>query len=234
MSNKIVQQQHTFRVQTKALLDLLPTLKAELYFAGCDEKSRLLQRIDQVYGELTQFQALQAEKLGSDSCDGDDPIHLLQQYEFSEPVYHSDGLGHIQVQESDPPYPLEALLQQVEERKEWDVCFLMFESQSKVWLLDFAEHLENTASYHTDCNIVISQILTDRSDLITLLQNADRWYWNNTNRHLIPALTKSVDALLSYHEPDVLQREIDTSILTGLKSRLDRLYMNEHKPKRTS
>lgn len=227
MNNELSVQQKTIRDQTEALLDLLPTLKAELYFAGCDEKSRILKRIDQVCSELRRLQELQANKPDTDVYDINNPVHLLKHYEFSASIYHSDEMGHIQVQvlESNQLYALEELLQRIDENKEWDACFLMFESQPRLWLLRFSEHLENTANYHTNCLIEISNLLTDRSDLIALLQNADRWHWDSSNRQAIPVLVKDIEALLHHHYCDELEREIDTSILTMLKDRLDRLFM---------
>ncbi|RTR38741.1 hypothetical protein EKG38_11265 [Shewanella canadensis] len=154
------------------------------------------------------------------------PVSVLKQYEFLEPVYHSDGMGHVQEQllVSDQPCSLEGLLERIEEDNDWDSCLAMFEEQPKVWLLSFSEKLGNIAYYHTKCNMQIFSLLTERSDIIAFLQDADRWFWDISNRQMIPVLIKKIESMLTHHYSDDLEKEFDTSILTTVKLNLERLY----------
>lgn len=160
------------------------------------------------------------------ACDIINPVSVLKQYKFIEPVYHSDGMGHVQEQllVSDQPCSLEGLLDRIEEKGDWDICLAMFEKQPKIWLLTLTEKLENIAYYHTKCNMKILSLLTERSDIIALLQDADRWFWDDSNRQMITLLLKEIEKLLDHQYSDDLEKEIDVSMLTRIKINLEKLY----------
>ncbi|UPW20520.1 hypothetical protein M0C34_09785 [Agarivorans sp. TSD2052] len=160
-----------------ALITLLPTLKAEICFAGTDQSSPLFQRINQLVDQLKQAHRLAISSPFSDDSDINDPISLLKQYQCLHAIYHSDGAGHVQVQilENTQPFSLQCLLAAIDSKDLWDACFKMFQQQPATWLLNVAEQLENSASYHTRCQLKLAQQLSERQHSIGLMQNADQW-----------------------------------------------------------
>ncbi|WP_432467606.1 hypothetical protein [Agarivorans sp. Z349TD_8] len=214
------------RAQIAALLELLPTLKAELRFAGCEQGAPLFRRIEQMLSELNQAQRSAMDSRFASTAEIEDPVAHLQQYPFLAPVYHCDGHGHVQVQQpqSHQPHSLESLLQAIEDKNDWSRCFCMFEAQDPVWLAELAEQLTNSAAYHTQCQLKLSELLNQRAQLIGLLQDADQWYWDAENHHLLLSLMATIESLLVDDDSDELEQEIERSMLNALKQRLAERY----------
>ncbi|MGF1757142.1 hypothetical protein L4D76_04150 [Photobacterium sagamiensis] len=56
MTNNVQSKEDTIQAQIETLLQLLPTLKAELRFAGCEENAPILERIEDIRNKLKSVQ----------------------------------------------------------------------------------------------------------------------------------------------------------------------------------
>ncbi len=210
--------------QLEALAELLPELKGELHLAEYQKtyKANLFERIDE------QYQALKALKSMPDSTfdpfyyDIEQPIEALQDYKFAEEIFHSDDMGHCQVQllSADQPYDLENILDQIDRHQDWNLCFSMLKQQPVLWLLHFSEALKNNKNYHTLCQIKLLDLIDERDCLITIVQNADSWYWSHENKRMIPGVLKKIEVLLNHDYCDELNKEIELNILHTVKAKL--------------
>lgn len=206
--------------QREALLALLPRLKNELQFAGYRkiDKAGLFARIEQ------QYEALKAVQLSLDNIDPfavdiKQPIAALKEYQFAQEVYHSDAMGHCQVELTipDQPYGLENLLNQIDKEHQWASCFEMLQNQSRSWLIALSEQLENNKPYHTFCQIELMKLIGG----CTVVQNAGSWYWSSENKEMIPKVLEHIGILIEHHDADVVDKEISLSILMRVKDNLE-------------
>jgi hypothetical protein len=206
--------------QREALLALLPMLKNELHFAGYrkTDKAGLFARIDQ------QYEALKAGQLSLDNIDPfavdiKQPIAALKGYQFAQEVYHSDAMGHCQVELTihDQPYGLEHLLNQIDKDQQWPACFEMLQNQPRSWLIALSEQLENNKQCHTLCQIELMKLIGGGA----VVQNAGSWYWSSENKVMIPNVLEHIGILIDHHYPDAVDKEISLSILLRVKAKLE-------------
>lgn len=217
-SNLVVKQDQ--KKQLEALLSLLPELKNELHFAGVQEthKADLFVRIEQQYEALKALQ-LTLDNIDPFAFDVKQPIDALKVYKFIEEVYHSDAMGHCQVEliDHEQPYRLENLLEQIDRDQDWSSCFDMLQNQPRSWLIHFSEQLGNNKPYHTLCQIELMALIGDRG----AVQNADTWYWSSENKAMIPRILEHIAILIDHDFTDAVDKEITLNILLRVKAKLE-------------
>jgi len=211
---------HDQKKQLETLLELLPVLKNELHFAGYQTtgKARLFARIEQQYEALKALQ-LTLDNIDPFAFDINQPIDLLKGIKFAEEVYHSDAIGHCQVEliNHDQPYGLENLLNQIDRAQDWSSCFDMLQNQPRSWLISFSEQLGNNKSYHTLCQIELMRLIGGYA----VVQNADSWYWSSENKVMIPRVLEHIALLIEHDFTDAVDKEMTLSILLRVKAKLE-------------
>lgn len=138
-------------------------------------------------------------------------VETLSRFIYHYPKYHSDGKGHVQVEQFHPHQTdkLADLVEAVDQQDAWEACRIMLQGQSHRWLTDAIQHIRMRRPCHIRFQLLILDLLEDESSSMTLItQSADGWPWDETNWQslslLIEAVTKKLDAL----EPDAEKRKI--------------------------
>ncbi|MCP4273340.1 MAG: hypothetical protein GY781_15515, partial [Gammaproteobacteria bacterium] len=207
-----------------ALLELLPELKGELHFAKYQKtyKANLFERIDEQYHALKALKLMPESTFDPFYCDIEQPIEALQEYKFAEEIYHSDDMGHCQVQllNHDQPYGFENILDQIDRHQDWNLCFSMLKQQPVSWLLNFSEELKNNKNYHTLCQIKLLDLIDERDFHIAIVQNADSWYWSHENKHMIAGVLKKIEVLLQHDFCDEPSKKMELNSLQTVKAKL--------------
>ncbi|WP_047045183.1 hypothetical protein [Vibrio mexicanus] len=138
-------------------------------------------------------------------------VEKLSRFKYHYPKYHSDGKGHVQVEQLHPHQAdkLAELVEAVDQQDAWEACRVMLQGQSHRWLTDAIQHIRMRKPCHIHFQLLILDLFKDEPSPVTLItQSADGWPWDETNWQslslLIEAVIKKLDAL----EPDIAKRKI--------------------------
>jgi hypothetical protein len=138
-------------------------------------------------------------------------------------IYHSDGHGHIQVEQVSS-YGFETpafLLEQVEKEGLWPEFFEMAKAKEDEWILRITRYFSDTDHYSTTCFVEFLSILSSRDAQIQLIQDSPLWFWEEKNAPMMNRVIDKATQLINSPSCDPLDKEIDLSILNGVISRLE-------------
>lgn len=150
-------------------------------------------------------------------------IHKLATCDLGREIYHSDGEGHIQVQQ-DSPCGFETptfLLEQVEKEGLWPEFFAMARTKEDEWVLDIARYLLNLEHCSTMCFVEFLSILSSREAQIQLIQDSPLWLWDEKSVPMINRVIDKAKQLIDSTPSESMDKEFDLSILNGVIRRLE-------------
>jgi len=150
-------------------------------------------------------------------------IHKLATCDLGREIYHSDGQGHIQVEQV-PSYGFETptfLLEQVEKEGLWPDFFAMARTKEDEWILHITRYFSDIDHYSTTCFVEFLSILSSRDAQIQLIQDSPQWLWDEKNAPMISRVVDKATQLIDSTSRDSMDKEIDLSILSGVISRLE-------------
>lgn len=153
-------------------------------------------------------------------------IQKLAKCDLGREIYHSDGEGHIQVQQLpvdtvDPFETPQALLALVEKEGLWPELFEMVKSKEDEWILHITRYFSDTEPYSTTCFVEFLSILSSRAAQIQLIQDSPLWFWDEKNTPMISKVINKATQLIDSTPRESMDKEIDLSILNGVISRLE-------------
>ncbi|WP_114324875.1 hypothetical protein [Candidatus Colwellia aromaticivorans] len=144
-------------------------------------------------------------------------LELITNYQFLEPIYHSDGFGHLQVEApiETNPYSISSLICQIELKQQWPAFIKLLPSQSELWLLNFSVELQKENSKGVlNCLVKLTGFIKTSANQITHLQYAAQWPWQSGSillfDEIINTLSKIEQSLI---KKDGLAAEINLSIV---------------------
>ncbi len=150
-------------------------------------------------------------------------IQKLKVCDLGEEIYHSDGHGHIQVEQVSS-YGFEGpdfLLEQVEKEGLWPEFFEMAKAKEDEWILRITSYFPDTEHYSTTCFVEFLSILSGRDAQIQLIQDSPLWFWDEKNAAMIGRVIDEAAQLIDSSPHESLAKEIDLSLLNGVISRLE-------------
>lgn len=118
--------------------------------------------------------------LVDDNLSSDELLQLIISYEFSAPIYHADGFGH--VQEEIPPnnnlYSLSGLIKKIELKQLWPELTELLRQQSEAWLMDFSTELQKHSGQGAlQCLVDLSDMFVTPEMKLNYLLNSHEWHW---------------------------------------------------------
>lgn len=144
-------------------------------------------------------------------------LELIINYQFIEPIYHSDRFGHVQVEEplQATPYNFSNLLHFIEIKQQWPALLKLLPSKSECWLLNFSFELQKEKSKGAlYCLVKLTDFIKTQDNKIAHLQHAAQWPWISGTILLVNVvlntLAKIEQGLL---KEDGLSAEIDLTIV---------------------
>lgn len=152
-----------------------------------------------------------------------DAINKLLTHSFEEERYHSDGFGHIQVQNTaqcDFDCSPADLLAQIDQASQWPEFLVAAKEMPDSWLIALSNHLPFDKHYSTDLLLELLQIVKSRDSAIVLIQESPRWYWSSNNISQINKVIEKASGLIAATSTDDLSSEIERSILQDIQQRL--------------
>ena len=152
-----------------------------------------------------------------------DIIQKLAMCDLGREIYHSDGQGHIQV-EQDSSYGFETpafLLEQVEKEGLWPEFFEMAKTKEDEWILRITRDLSSTEHCSTMCLVEFLSILSSRDALIVFIQDSPEWTWDEKSTSLIDMVIDKAMQIVNSIPRDSTDHGIDLSILNGVISKLE-------------
>lgn len=152
-----------------------------------------------------------------------DTIHKLAKCDLGGEIYHSDGHGHIQVEQVSS-YGFESptfLLEQVEKEGLWPEFFEMAKAKEDEWILRITRYFPDADHYSTTCFVEFLTVLSSRDSQIQLIQDSPLWFWDEKNAPMISRVIDKAVQLIDSTSHESLDKEIDLSILNGVISRLE-------------
>ena len=152
-----------------------------------------------------------------DDISAAEALELIINYQFIEPIYHSDGFGHVQGEEpfQANSYSISNLIHVIETKQQWPAFIKLLSSKSERWLLDFSLELQKENSKGVlHCLVKLTDFINTAGNKIIHLQHAAQWPWSSESilllNEVISTLTKIERDLL---KEDGLTAEIDLSIV---------------------
>lgn len=151
-----------------------------------------------------------------------DAVQKFAECDLFREVYHSDGMGHVQVEVvSDCGFETHALLlEQIEQEKLWPEFFEMVKTREDDWILGITSSFPEDKHYSTMCFAQFLSILTSTDAKIMLLQNAPFWLWDKSNVSLLETVIEIAAKIGESLDNDSIDAEIDLSIVNGVIRRL--------------
>lgn len=155
-----------------------------------------------------------------------DIIQKLSKCDLGREVYHSDGEGHIQVQQLpvnivDTFETPQSLLTQVEQEELWLEFFEMVKAKEDEWILHFTRYFPDNECYSTTCFVEFLSILSSRDAQIQLIQGAPLWTWDEKNGSLISTVIDKAAQLADSLPSEPMSSEIELAILNRVINRLE-------------
>lgn len=150
-------------------------------------------------------------------------IQKLTVCDLGEEIYHSDGHGHLQVEQVSS-YGFEGpsfLLEQVEKEGLWPEFFEMARTKDDEWVLHIARYLSNIEHCSIVCFVEFLVILSGRDAQIQLIQDSPLWPWDEKTAPMISRVVDKATQLIGSTCCDSMDKEIDLFILSGVISRLE-------------
>jgi hypothetical protein len=147
-----------------------------------------------------------------------DPIAELAQQDLIHEIYHSDGHGHLQVEQVSFDWgksPTE-LLNKIEQESLWPAFFTMVKTKPEQWLLDLLYFFPKDKQYSTLCFVEFLAMISSRDGLICLLQDSPDWYWNTQTSTLIDRVLAVTQVLIETLPEDPMTAEIESSMLNNV------------------
>lgn len=153
-------------------------------------------------------------------------VQNLAKFDFGCEIYHSDGEGHIQVQQHpvdlvDPFETPYSLLIQIEQEGLWPEFLEMVKAKEDEWILNITRHFPESKFYSTTCFVAFLSILSCRDAQIRLIQDSPLWFWDEKNAPMISKVINKATQLIDATPRESMDKEIDLSILNGVISRLE-------------
>ncbi len=142
-------------------------------------------------------------------------IQKLANCDLGRETYHSDGKGHLQVQQ-ESSYGFEtptSLLEQVEQEGLCPEFFEIVKTKEDGWILHITRHFLTSKHYSTTCFVEFLSILSSRDAQIQLIQDSPMWLWDENNLTLIGMVIDKAEQLIASTDQKSIDREIDLSIL---------------------
>lgn len=152
-----------------------------------------------------------------------DIIQKLERCDLGEEIYHSDGHGHVQVEQVSS-YGFEGpdfLLKQVDKQDLWPEFFKMAKTRGDEWIHRIVRYFPDNKYYSTTCFVEFLSILSSRESQVQLVQDAPLWFWGEKNVSMISRVIDKATQLIDSTPCGSLGGEIDLSILNGVISRLN-------------
>lgn len=144
-------------------------------------------------------------------------LELIINYQYLEPIYHSDGFGHVQIEEQlqATSYSISNLIHFIEIKQQWSALIKLLPNKSECWLLNFSLELQKESSKDVlYCLVKLTDLIKIPDNKIIHLQYAAQWPWSIGTTLLlnetIKMLTKIERNLLKENE---LTSEINLSII---------------------
>ena len=152
-----------------------------------------------------------------------DIIQKLAKCDLGREIYHSDGEGHVQVEQQtldlvDPFETPQVLLGQVEQKELWSEFFEMVKTKEDEWILHITRYFSDTEYYSTTCFVEFLSILSSRAAQIQLIQDSPLWLWDEKNAAMINLVIDKASQLADSPPCELGDWEID---LYGVISRLE-------------
>lgn len=168
--------------------------------------------------------------LPSDDISAAEVLELIINYQFIEPIYHSDGFGHLQVETpfQANPYSISRLIHFIELKQQWPDCIELLSSKSECWLLDFSVELQKeNSSGVLNCLVKITDFFEASGNRIAHLQNVAQWPWHSDSSALFEVVKNTLIIIeLGLLKEDELTSEIDLSIVRHSLVALEQIYEN--------
>ncbi len=121
----------------------------------------------------------------------------LLQTHFRPFRYHSDGKGHVQVEQL-LDYKCERLtllIDAIESSGERQACFSALSSADPHWLCEFSKYLENNKAVHTLYQLELLDILADdKVRFCEVLKGIMGWFWSESNWRGLLELSEIVES----------------------------------------
>jgi len=144
-------------------------------------------------------------------------LELIINYQFLEPIYHSDGFGHVQVEEplQSTPYNISNLIHFIEKKQQWSALLKLLPSKNECWLLSFSLELQKEESKGVlSCLITLTDFIKTQDNKIAHLQHAAQWPWISGTILLVNVVLSTLAKI----EQDLLKEdgqsaEIDLTIV---------------------
>ena len=155
-----------------------------------------------------------------------DIIQKLAKCDLGREIYHSDGEGHVQVEQRpiglvDPFETPQTLLCQVEQEGLWSEFFEMVKTKEDEWILHITRYFSDNEHYSTTCFVEFLSILSSRNAQIQLIQDSPLWLWDKKNSAMINLVIDKASQLADSSLCELGDWEIDLSVLNGVISRLE-------------
>lgn len=157
-------------------------------------------------------------------------LELIINHQFIEPIYHTDGFGHVQIEEplQATPYSIRNLIHLVEIKQQWSALIKRLPNKSECWLLNFSLELQKESSKSVlYCLVKLTGLIKIPDNKIIHLQYAAQWPWSTGTTLLlnetIKMLTKIERNLLKENE---LTSEINLSIIRNTLKELELIKVN--------
>ena len=165
--------------------------------------------------------------LQSDDISEAEVLELIANYQFIEPIYHSDGFGHLQVETpfQANPHSISRLIHFIELKQLWPDCIKLLSSKSECWLLDFSVELQKEKSAGVlNCFVKITDFLEASGNQVNHLQNVAQWPWHSDSNALLEDVKNRLIILeRSLLKEDGLTSEIDLSIVRHSLAALEQI-----------
>lgn len=147
----------------------------------------------------------------ADALSSSEILKLVESYQFEEPIYHSDGYGHVQVEQplQKINYSFNDLILLIEERQLWPEVIKKLRDKDDFWLINFSTEIETQCTEGAfNCLFQLSLLIKDEKNQVFQYQGAAKWPWKFGSISLLKEMECEVLILkkqLVKQEPDTAE-----------------------------